>query len=130
MLLDQSITIIDSLSQGHLVNNVPVELVSIFRKSVQPYMISWMKYDPTIEVNKLDIPVLVVQGTTDIQVAIEDAKLLGESNPKAKLVIVEGMNHIFKDVEMDKVKNIATYSNPDLPINEVFLKEIVSFILE
>ena len=93
-------------------------------------MISWMKYDPTIEVNKLDIPVLVVQGTTDIQVAIEDAKLLGESNPKAKLVIVEGMNHIFKDVEMDKVKNIATYSNPDLPINEVFLKEIVSFILE
>jgi len=130
VLLDQSITIIDSLSQGHLVNNVPVELVSIFRKSVQPYMISWMKYDPTIEVNKLDIPVLVVQGTTDIQVAIEDAKLLGESNPKAKLVIVEGMNHIFKDVEMDKVKNIATYSNPDLPINEVFLKEIVSFILE
>jgi hypothetical protein len=128
IVLEQSIPILDSLSQGHLVNNVPTYLNSLFRKSVQPYMISWMKFDPCVEISKLNIPVLVVQGATDIQVSTNDARLLSEANQKAGLVLIEGMNHIFKNVEIERNANIATYSNPDLPINELFLNEIVSFI--
>ena len=65
----------------------------------------------------------------DIQVSIEDAKRLQAAKPNAKMVIIEGMNHIFKNVEADLVKNIQTYNQPELPINNEFTEAISSFAL-
>ena len=90
----------------------------LFRPSVQPYMISWIKFDPQTEIKKLKIPVLIIQGTTDIQVSVDDAKWLSAAQPKGKLVVIENMNHILKEAPADRQKNIATYSNPDLPLKE------------
>ncbi len=33
----------------------------------------------------------------------------------AKLLLIEGMNHILRAVPMDRAANIATYSQPMLP---------------
>ena len=120
--------IIDSLSAGEIVKNVPQYLNAIFRETIQPYLISWMKIDPCVELAKLNKPVLIVQGTTDIQISVKDAELLKESNQNAELVIIDGMNHIFKDVEIDRFMNIATYSKPDLPVNNILISSIVEFI--
>jgi len=70
--------------------------MSLFRPSVQPYMISWFKYDPAAEIANLEVPVLILQGTTDLQVHVEDAKLLAKAKPDAKLRIFDGMNHVLK----------------------------------
>jgi hypothetical protein len=127
-VLGQSSQILDSLVAGETVENVPPMLNALFRKSVQPYLISWFKYDPAIEIAKLKKPVLIVQGTTDIQVSQDDAQMLKVADPRAKLVIINGMNHIFKNAEADRAKNIQTYNQPDLPINQELVQAIGSFI--
>lgn len=128
-ILDQINPILDELVKGNTVENVPQMLFSLFRPSVQPYMISWIKYDPQTEIAKLKKPILIVQGTTDIQVSVEDAKRLQAAKPEAKMVIIEGMNHIFKNAEADRIKNIQTYSQPDLQLNDKLVPAISEFIL-
>lgn len=122
--------IMDELMKGNLVDDVPEGLYSLFRPSVQPYLISWFKYDPVEEISKVEEPVLIIQGDNDIQITVEDANRLYEGNPESKLVIIEGMNHILKDAPEDREGNIATYSNPTLPLNERFVKELINFINE
>ena len=56
----ESSDILDSLKAGKTVANVSPSLVSLFRPSVQPYLISWMKYNPAVEIAKLKIPVLIL----------------------------------------------------------------------
>ena len=89
---------------------------------------SWFKYEPQVELAKLDKPVLLVQGTTDIQVDMQNVEKLHASNPNSEKVILEGMNHILKEAEMDRMKNIETYSNPDLPLKDGLITAIVDFI--
>jgi len=91
-------------------------LGSIFRESAQPYLISWMKYNPALEIAKLKIPVLIINGTKDLQVTVAEAELLKKAKPDAKIEIILNMNHIFKEVKGDDTENSATYNNPDLPI--------------
>lgn len=129
-VLDESLPIIEKIEKGETVENVSQMLYSLFRPSVQPYMISWFKYDPQKEIAKLDIPILIVQGTTDIQVSISDADKLALGNKKSQKIIIEGMNHILKDADANRKKNIETYSIPDLPLNKELIKIIVNFIEE
>jgi pimeloyl-ACP methyl ester carboxylesterase len=125
---DPSYPIIDSLVMGKTVQNVPGVLFALFRPSVQPYMISWFHYDPQTEIKKLIIPVLIIQGTNDLQVTVEDANLLAKSNTKAKLTLIKNMNHIFRIVEGDKKENLATYITPTLPISEELVNNISEFV--
>ena len=120
--------IIDSLKKGKLVDSVPQMLYTLFRPGVQPYMISWFRYDPQAEIAKLEIPVLILQGTTDIQVSESDAKALFNANKKAEYHLINGMNHVLKEADADRQKNVATYSNPDLPVKAELLSDIEGFI--
>ena len=130
MVKDSSYPIIDSLVLGKPVANVPKMLYVLFRPSVQPYMISWFHYDPQTEIKKLTIPVLILQGTNDLQVKEEDANLLAKSNTKAKLTLIKNMNHIFRIVEGDRKENLATYITPTLPISEELVSTISEFVLQ
>lgn len=127
---DLSFPIIDSLKTGKTVADAPAMLYALFRPSVQPYMISWFKYDPALEIKKLSIPTLIVQGTNDIQVSVEDAKLLSAANPKATLLLIENMNHILRIVPGDRQANIAAYGNAELPVANELVKGISDFILK
>src|SRR5712692_11388767 len=79
-LLKATEDILDQLAAGKRVESVPPALNLIFRQSIQPYMISYLRYDPAKEIAKLHLPVLIVQGTTDIQVSLQDAKALAGAN--------------------------------------------------
>ena len=116
---------ISKLKKGELVGDAPEELFSLFRPSIQPYLISWMKYDPAVEISKLKIPVIIIQGTTDLQVQVKDAELLHAASPSSRYIIIEGMNHIFKLAPSDREKNIETYSNPELPLAEELLRTLL-----
>lgn len=123
---------IDKLEKGETIDNVPPSLNSLFRSSVQPYMISWLKYNPQTEISELTIPSLILQGTTDIQVSTEQAEMLAKANPKAKKLIIENMNHVLKDCESTDVQTqmVSTYNNPNTPVNNELIKSIISFIKE
>lgn len=130
IVTDAAFPILDSLKNGFLVKKVDPMLASLFRPSVQPYLISWFKYDPQVEIKKLTIPVLILQGTNDIQVSVDDAKLLAMANPKSHMVLIDKMNHVFKIVDGDRQANIKTYSDPTLPISIDLAKNITDFILK
>lgn len=129
-LLVASNRILDSLKAGKTVEKVDQSLMSLYRPSIQPYLISWFKYDPSIEIGKLNIPILILQGTTDIQVTPKDAQKLWEGNQKAKLVIIEQMNHVLKESPMETKANMETYKNPTVPLKKELLEEIIRFIKE
>ncbi len=103
-------------------------LASLFRASVQPYMISWIKYNPQAEIKKLQIPTLLINGDKDIQVSVQDAQLLQQAKPDAQLKIIPNMNHIFKLIKGDDAENKASYTNPDLPIATDLSELITTFI--
>ncbi|SET07530.1 alpha/beta hydrolase [Thalassotalea agarivorans] len=127
-VFEQSEPIIDKLVVGETVDNVNPLLNALFRPSIQPYLMSWIKYDPAKEIKRLSVPVLIVQGTTDIQVKEVDAKALSAAYPKAKLVIIEGMNHVLKDAPKERMANFATYMQPDTPLSESLMPAMTSFI--
>ncbi|MBK8522633.1 MAG: alpha/beta hydrolase [Chitinophagaceae bacterium] len=127
---DLSFPIIDSLKNGKTFENVPPMLNVLFRTTVQPYIISWFKYDPQDEIKKLTIPTLILQGTNDIQVSVEDAKRLSNANQNAELVLIKDMNHILRTIIGDLQANVATYSRVDLPIANELVKSITDFILK
>ena len=126
-LKEESQKIINQLRKGELVENISPYLAPVFRKSVQPYLISWFKYEPAKEIAKLQIPILIVQGTNDLQVEDKEAQLLKEAQPKAQLLLIEGMNHVLKKVKTLE-ENQQSYLNPDLPIPEELVEGIASFI--
>lgn len=105
-------------------------LVTLFRPSVQPYLISTMRYKPAELITQVRAPVLLVQGTVDIQVRVDDARLLQAARPDAKLVIVEDMNHVFKLVGKDKSLQMQSYSRPDLPVAPRLVEAVAEFVRE
>lgn len=129
-LKDETIRVLDSLKKGKTVEEFNPMLISVFNKSVQPFLISWIKYNPQEEIKKLNIPILIIQGTKDIQVQNLDAQLLHKANLNSQLSIIEDMNHIFKDIKGDLNENMSSYNNPDLPIKPELSTIITTFINE
>lgn len=117
---------LDSLSKGIRVNAAQTD--ALFRPSVQPFMISWMKYNPQIEIKKLQILMLIIQGTHDLHVSVADAKKLKKANSSAKLVLIDGMNHVLKPASSDREKNLATYNYPKLPLDTNFKNAVINFV--
>lgn len=120
--------ILAKLKQGERVNQIPSELNALFDTSVQPFLITSFKINPAEEIKKLSIPLLIVGGTTDLQVPIDNAEKLKASAPEAQLLLIKGMNHVLKTAPNDTTGNIGTYTNPDLPIHPDLVVGIVQFI--
>jgi pimeloyl-ACP methyl ester carboxylesterase len=121
-------TMVDSMKRGKLTDNIDPRLYWLARPSVQPFLMSWFRYDPVREMKKVKIPTLIVQGTTDIQIPVTDAEKLKKANSDATLVIVNGMNHILKEAPADRAQNTATYTKPDLPLKPELVTAIVNFV--
>ena len=115
-LMLRSNELLDSLKAGHVDDNVPAQLQVIFRPSVQPYLISLFRQDPAKAFAQLPMPALIVQGSNDMQVGTEDAKLLKAAKPDAELVVIEGMNHVLRIVHNDMKRQLASYKDPNLPL--------------
>ena len=120
-------SVLNQLKKGKAVKVEDENLASLFHPSVQPYLISWMAYEPQEEIKKLNIPVLIIQGNTDLQVMVRDAENLRKAKPNAKYYIIEGMNHVLKNASSDRNENLSTYNNPQLPIDADLCAAIIQF---
>lgn len=115
-LLEQADEIIDELVAGETVANPPQSLDSLFDPSVQPYLISELAVNPAQQIANLTVPILVVQGTTDTQVTVQDAMLLAGANARSTLLIVDGMSHELKAATLAAASQQMTNTNPLLPV--------------
>jgi pimeloyl-ACP methyl ester carboxylesterase len=102
-------------------------LLPLFRPEAQDYMIDLMAQDPVKLLAGYKGPVLVLQGTTDLQVTVGDAEMLNHARPGVELVLVPGMNHILKIAPPDRAANIATYADPNLPLAPGLVDPIATF---
>jgi pimeloyl-ACP methyl ester carboxylesterase len=127
-LMLRSNELLDSLKAGHTDDDVPQPLQVIFRPSVQPYLISLFRQDPARAFAQLKMPALIVQGSNDIQVGVDDAKLLKAAKPDAELVVIEGMNHVMRIVHNDMKRQLASYKDPNLPLAAELGSRIIEFI--
>ena len=119
------------LLQGHIVEDVPNYLAALYRKSVQPYLISWFRYNPAKEIAKLKIPVLILQGDKDIQVGVKEAERLYLARMLSSFYIIEGMNHVLKHCEgCDMLSQLEAYQSPTMPIKQELIEHIARFLLK
>ena len=116
------------LRSGNTTTDYPPALASIFDSSVQKFMMSWMKYDPAVVITTLDIPVLIINGTKDLQVATAEADLLHKANENSELKLIEKMNHVLFIIEGDAQENAKSYNDHNGKISEELVKDIVDFI--
>lgn len=121
--------VLDELAAGRPVAEPPQELAAMFHPAVQPYLMSWMKYDPARELARLKVPVLLVQGAADVQVSLEDAKLLAAAKRSARLVVIADMSHLLKQAATPSDQEKA-HSDPTAPLAPKLADELATFLIK
>ncbi len=104
------------LERGETVDDPPKGLAVLFRPGVQPYLASEFALDPRAEFARTRVPALVVQGTTDLQAGVADARALAAARPGARLAVVEGMNHVLRLAPATAEANFETYTDTARPL--------------
>lgn len=102
-------------------------LISIFSKPNLAFLKSWTAINPSVEIKKLTIPILIINGTKDLQVKIEDAKALHTANPKSEMVLIKNMNHVLKNIEKE-ADNMSSYYSADFALSKKLIKTVVTFV--
>jgi uncharacterized protein len=131
-ILADALKAIDTLeaSQSVDVGLLHPALQGLFAPAIQGFWKSLLQINPTALIANYAGPVLIVQGTTDLQVTMTDARKLAEAQPRATLFEAQGVNHILKRANLDRAENLGTYNKPDLPVAPEVIARIVSFIDE
>ena len=129
-LLAQALAALTELEAGrHVdVSGMHPALAALFRPSVQGFLIDQMSYDPAQLLARYAGPVLVLQGTTDLQMSMQDAQRLAGARQGVTMVALEGVNHILKIAPADPAANFATYGNSALPIAPSLAEAIMAFL--
>ncbi|WP_026091999.1 alpha/beta hydrolase [Porphyrobacter sp. AAP82] len=122
---------IDKLAAGERVDTatLPAALHGLFAPALQGFLISLFSYDPAALAAEVQLPLLIVQGGRDIQVALADAERLAAANPAARLVVLPDVNHVLKDVAEGTPANLAAYRDPALPLGKGVAGAVADFIL-
>lgn len=130
-LLDQALAAITRLEGGARVDPASLHpaLQPLFNEAVQGFLISAFAQDPAKLIAAAQKPVLVLQGERDLQVAVQDARLLAKAKPAAQLVLLPDTNHVLKAVPTDDAAaNMATYANPGQPLAPGVVDAVVRFV--
>jgi len=113
---------------GEKTDNYPTELASVFNKDIQSFMMNWMQYNPQEEIKKLKMPVLIINGTKDLQVEPKEAQRLNEAVPSSSLNIIENMNHVLVTIEGDNLENSKSYNESFRKISPQLIEAILRFV--
>lgn len=118
--------------------NVPEEKINLFiesqlKTSLKPWSRYFLQYNPADEIEKLQIPVMSLNGSKDSQVnakinqeGIRKALIKGE-NEDYKILELENLNHFFQECETGKMDE---YRKIEQTFSPTALKEISNWILK
>lgn len=120
--------IISKLKAGQRVLKVGDSLRSILGPNRQTFLMSEFQYDPVKEIAQLKMPVLIAQGTNDLEVSTKQAEELHHALPGSFLDLINGMNHVLRRAPNNEQGNLATYSNPDLPLDPELVQDLSAFL--
>lgn len=118
--------------------NVPEKNINTFitsqvNTSIKPWSRYFLQYNPADEIEKLQIPVLSLNGSKDTQVnaqinqnGIREALIKG-GNKDYKILELENLNHFFQECETGKMDE---YRKIEQTFSPIALKEVSSWVLE
>jgi pimeloyl-ACP methyl ester carboxylesterase len=129
-LTDNARQSFDDLRANGVAMNYSEGLASIFRPDIQPFLFSWMQYDPQEEIVKLQIPVYIIMGDKDLQVRVSEGELLHNAKPEARYEVIKNMNHIFKEIKGNDIENSKSYNEYNRPVMPELVNMISDFIKE
>jgi alpha-beta hydrolase superfamily lysophospholipase len=118
---------IDAIMAGQIVDPTPPGLS--IPPALQPSMASTFTADPIPPMKQLQLPVLIVAGGRDHQLARVDFLALGAADFAAKTLWIPEMNHMLVDVG-DDADDLASYNQPDRPLDATMVQEVAAFISE
>ncbi len=123
----------DSASARYLRGEDPGDVHPGLKSLLQPanrkFMQSWAKYDPAVEIAKVKVPVLIIQGGRDIQISESDARALKAAQPAAKLVLIPAANHVYRAAASDdRMVQAKLYTDPTIPIVAELTPAIVEWV--
>ena len=130
-LLPQAMAALDTLEAGKPVDttSMPAPLMPLFNAKVQPFLIDLLSQDPAKMTAGTRLPMLIIRGGKDIQVAAADLEALHSARPDAIVLAPPDMNHVMKDVKGDdRASNLATYGDPALPLDPALADSITAFV--
>lgn len=128
MFIEDTKRVFNVLKEGKTTEEYPPALASIFNIGVQPFIMNWMSYNPQEIIKSLKIQALILNGTKDIQITEEDAKLLKEAQPNAQLSIIENMNHVLFTILGDSLENYKSYNESYHDVSSELISVILNFI--
>jgi alpha-beta hydrolase superfamily lysophospholipase len=98
------------------------DIKMIFRASVLPFLQTLLDVDPSELFRGTTLPTIIVQGDSDRQVGVDDARRLHAARPDARLVVVHEMTHALKT---DPEGGTRSYTDPSLPIADAVIDALV-----
>ncbi|MGJ4927813.1 alpha/beta hydrolase [Bradyrhizobium sp. HKCCYLS2038] len=116
---------IDAIMAGQIVDPAPPELP--IAPSMQPGIGSAFAEDPIDPLKQITIPILIVGGARDHQIARLDMVALAAAAPAAKTLWLPDMNHVLVDVANED-ENLASYNEPDRPLDPDMIDAVAGFI--
>lgn len=118
----------ETLKEGKTTKNYPQALSGIFSPDLQPFIMSWMQYNPQELIKDLKIPTLIINGTKDLQVPVSEAQLLKEASSEAELKLIKNMNHVLFIIEGKELENSKSYNESFRSISGELINELITFI--
>lgn len=99
-------------------------------KVATPWMVEFLKYNPTKDISEVSCPVLAINGDMDVQVDAQTnigaIKKSLKENDKNRLKIYPGLNHLFQHCTTGQV---AEYAKIEETISPEVLNDIAQWIL-
>nr|WP_321247453.1 alpha/beta hydrolase [uncultured Psychroserpens sp.] len=129
-LIDATKKAFKSLKEGKTTTDYPPPLAPVFRADVQPFIMNWMQYNPQEVITSLDIPVLIINGTNDLQVSVDEAQLLESASETSEIKIIDNMNHVLFIIKGDQLVNSKSYNESSRKISEELITAVSNFILK
>lgn len=103
--------------RGEDLGAVPDYLRPLLLPGNRRFTRSMVEFNPVAAIRAVRVPVLIVQGGSDVQVDLRDAQRLRAARPDAQLAIIPQANHLFKAAAgTDPVVQLALYVDPTVPI--------------
>ena len=128
---------VEELKETDTILSVNPFLIQLFAPQNQKFLKSWIQLNPIEEIKKIEIPTLIVQGGSDLQVTKEDASKLAnarntaiiKSEDKITVTLIQNMNHVLKTVK-NSIENQNSYTSPDFPLSKKLVESISEFIFK
>ena len=132
-LSDADVTRVDSAFarylRGENPGDAPPAAAPVLVPANRNYMRSWAAYDPAAEVRRLNLPLLIMRGSTDVQVSLLDAEALAAAQPRSTLVRLDGVNHVLKPVSSNAIdEQTKSLRSPNVPLASSVVPAIVAWL--